>query len=656
MPRKRMTILLILACAGACLGDDKDGIHLTGNAAPPSLNVNDGANYRWDITSAGMVNDGSSDAYDGGMQLTINNNTFGGSGSAKISADGREIEIGPYNNGQVNIFRRIYVDPKKGYCRWIDIFENNSANAVTLNIQYYTNTGGSTRQVYSSAGKDAVTDKDWGVVTGFGPNASNPAIVHVMASKSSKLKPRFKYQMNDDSTYYNLAIAVPARKAAALCFFQAQCKTYADAKKFLDDFSTSSELEKVPAALRKIILNMSSGSTMMLGKIELLRNEKQDLAVLRNGDELLGDLEVERFELDTVFGKITLAPARVIGLICPDADDPTVQAALADGQVVVGKLLSEPLKMKLPNGGEMSLSPDKFSTVSYRLSKEKPDEIAGRNPAVVLRSGQQLFFDKSGGDYAFQSEYGEIKLSPDDLASLMLDTPDGGLHRAMFRNGSVLSGMLKAPGQKLDLDLGVPLAVATSAIERFIFPSEDRDNDKLVEVTLRNEDQLYGAILDESLTVQSTSGKAVITPREISEIQFMNEVMGVVQIKLHSGATISGRLTAQTLRFKIEPGPELAIFVGHITRIGNPVPDTAATGQSPATSATKPSRSTKPATRATTTASVAEAAMEEESKADALAKENELMARDAAARKRAQMEADLARQRAIMEQERLKAK
>jgi len=274
----------------------------------------------------------------------------------------------------------------------------------------------------------------------------------------------------------------------------------------------------------------------------------------------------------------------------------------------VGKLLNGPLKVKLSNGSEISMAPSKFSSISYRRSADKPDEPAVKSPAIVLRNGMQVFFKASDLDYSFQSEYGEvphkpadahaegppattrkvepageIKLSPGDLAAIFMDTPEGGLHRAVFRNGSVLSGLLTARTQKLSLDLGLTLTADASSIEQIIFPTSDAEQPAMTEMTLRNENQLIGTISETSLAVQSDVGQVTVKPADISEVQFQGDSLGAVQIKLSSGATVSGKLISRTIKFKIEPGPELSVFVGHITKIICPPP--ASTTSAPATSA-----------------------------------------------------------------------
>ena len=194
-------VVLLVGAVTAC-GKTK-GIHI-----PPGRNVgwnwsiDDGAGFRWDIGSGGVVNDGTNDAYDGGMQLQVNGSSFSCGSSGRLSEDGREVETGPWVTGVLRVHRRIYVDPKIGYCRWIDIFENTSGAAQTVSLRYYSNLGGSVRLTLTTSGAAQVTDKDWGIVTAYDAgNTSRPAIAHVFAGRGVRKKPRLRYAPNNDNLY-----------------------------------------------------------------------------------------------------------------------------------------------------------------------------------------------------------------------------------------------------------------------------------------------------------------------------------------------------------------------------------------------------------------------------------------------------------------------
>ena len=180
--------------------------------------------------------------------------------------------------------------------------------------------------------------------------------------------------------------------------------------------------------------------------------------------------------------------------------------------------------MKLVNGNEMSLPPDKLQAASYALSPKRPEEIRITRPTLVLRSGQQLAFRESDLDMHYQTLYGNVELDADDLSKIEFDTPDGGLHRAVFRNGTVISGLLLTESLKLHLDLGPLLETRRQAVAQIIFPGEETEGtSKLCDMSLRNDDELFGRIADESLVVDTQFGKVKVQPSEIDELTVPDE-------------------------------------------------------------------------------------------------------------------------------------
>ena len=571
-----LCLAVILVTAGGAAAADK-ALHIPpGRSVGWNWYVTDGAGFKWDINSYGTVNDGTNDAYDGGLQLQVNGSTYSWGASGRLNKAGDEVEIGPWAKGSVQIYRRIYVDKKGGYCRWVDIFENTSTAAQTLTLRYYSNMGGSTRYIYSTLGKAALTDKDWGCVTAYSTGStSRPCVAHIWATKGTKPKdkPRFEYSANNDSLYYHQTLKIPAKRTVAICLFEAQRRPYSAAQKFIRDFRPDREIQKIPPALRRILVNMG-GITLTLGSLELQRHEQHDMAVLKNGDELLGTIQNETFAIETFYGKLDLPAAKVIGISASTTGDSHVQVGLVDGQVLAGKFLNAPLRLKLVNGDDMALPMAKLKTAAFRLSNERPSDIPVRSAAIVLRSGQQLFFKTADLDATFHTEYGDLKLDASDLRNIHFDTAGGGLHRAVFRNGSVLSGLLDSEQLSLGLALGPKLTIPRHLAQRLAFPGEPHDTTKLSTVTLRNEDAIHGRIIDKSLAVQTRFGKVTVTPETIKSIAFKPGMIGPVLIKLHNGTTVSGKLLPDTINFQIDPGPKLPIFVGHITGITCPKPET----------------------------------------------------------------------------------
>jgi len=572
MKRRLLALATLFLAAQAALAGT-EGIHIgSGSAQPFDWVCKDGAGFVWDITQHGQVKDGTNDVYDVGMTLAVNGRNWSQKAPGRISRDRREVEIGPWSYGSLKVWRRIYVDGRTGYCRWIDIFENTSTSQQSFTLRYHTNIGGRVAHTFTTTGKTDLAEEDWGIVTAeTDGRSSRPALAHVFATRDAKLKPRFQWTRNNDNLYYHVKINVPAGQAVALCFFEAQRRPYSEAKNFIRAFRPESELRKVPPALRRIILNMSYVAAV-LGTLELPRNEQHDVAIKRNGDELLGEMRNANYVLeDTFCGRLELPADRVIGLSVSDGRSGHVRLGLTDGQVLAGKLLSWPIDFRTTDGKDMSLSAGDIRTVAYRLSEERPHEIAVDAPMVALRSGHRLLYVDGEFSCKFRTAYGDVELDGDELLSLHFDTPEGGLHRAVFRNGSVLSGMVLAEQIKLPLNLQKTIAVPRQAIGTISFPAGQDEAGPLATLKLSNEDVLVGRIAEESLSVRTAKETVTVAADEIAGLAAAGDLPpSSVSITRHDGTKVSGKLAVQTIRFHIDPGPVVPVFIGHVVEITCP--------------------------------------------------------------------------------------
>lgn len=559
---------IVIGFTPSIQAQDAGEVHIQGDNAGFPWAIQDGEKKNWDISADGKVTSGTNGAYNGGMILTVNNAGFAPNGSAKLSKDHREIEIGPWNwNGaNLNISRRVYVDPKLGYCRWIDIFENNTGSDQTINVQYVTNHPAPIKEVLTSSGGKQIDPKKDFAYAAILNDPAKPVNVHVYANRGAKetIQPQFNPGAAD--IHYNYALTVPNGKAAAICLFESQQADAEKAKAFMKDFDPQIELAKAPAALRKLVVNIIA-PRLMLESIELPRNSKLDLVVQPDGNELMGTITTDKFTLDTLMGKIELPAAKVLGLNVPSSEDPYVQLVLVDGQVIAGKL-GAALTLKLENGNDQVFPPDKinFKSASFRISPERPQEIAVISPLLVLRSGQRLAFNPADVNCVLRSVYGDLKIDPAQIASIATETSDGALHRVTFRNGSIVSGLISPDKFTFKLQLGMPLEMGLQRMSRLEFaPVVSAGAGDLCRASLRNDDELLGKLLDEAIDLQTENGKITLKPADVSTIEFGDEVFGHAEVKLRSGRAYTGKVLNRSLKFKIEPGPELNIPVGMLT-------------------------------------------------------------------------------------------
>ena len=178
-------------------------------AVPVSLgqNLYDGDGFLWDIRSDGSISNGTSDAYDGGLDLS----GFPGFATGSAEQDGREIAIGPATIGSVEVMRKIYVPDDQGFARYLEIVTNVSPEPVVYSVNLHTNLGsGSATQSIGTSSGDTLFDvnDDWLVTDDSNDGAGDPSMLHVVAGPGGQRPSSASlYSQDDIQVTYDLALA-----------------------------------------------------------------------------------------------------------------------------------------------------------------------------------------------------------------------------------------------------------------------------------------------------------------------------------------------------------------------------------------------------------------------------------------------------------------
>jgi hypothetical protein len=588
---------VMLACGPTWGAEADEGVHLTGGSVGWYWYKNDGAGQRWDITPRGTVDDGEDNAYNTGMALSVNGKDFSWNASGRLSDDGREVEIGPWTTSGVRVYRRIRVDDREGYCRWIDLFENDAAGpARALTVEYTTRQSTSITQVRTSSGADKPLPGDWALVTG---NASSrtPSVVHILSGPNAEVLPRIEIDKDKHQVTYRYTLELRPGQRRALCIYQATRASHGKAVEYMTQFKPGYQLARAHQNLRSLVANIS-GSMLTLGSLKLPRHAKFDRVILTNGDELVGTITNSSLSMVTAFGPLNLPAERTLGLVVPSADEPLVHVALVDGQIVAGRLDEPVLHLQLRGSDDaLDLEIPRVRSAGFRVSDQRPESVTISAPTAVFRTGEQLFFHPDDLAVDFQSQYGRFRIDPSRLRGAHFNGGAGGLHRLAFVNGSMLSGLLQTDKLTLRLQLGAEMSVGRYLLAKAVFPTNTPAAGPAARVRLRNGDLLLGQLLDEQFTIDTGSGRVTVARGDIRLAEFSDQRLGEARIRLASGSSITGRLTQQQLRVRVHPGLDLPLYTGHIEIIQNVVKDDSSPSAEPTEEgSSSPSSAPVPAT------------------------------------------------------------
>jgi len=119
-------------------GGDSDGFEITRSTDPldPAdditvtldFNLFDGGGFVWDVNEDGRINGGTSDAYDGGLRLSVNFNSFNFFNTALSEDSRRELLIGAETVNDLTVSRKIFVPETESFARWLQRCYTNTSD------------------------------------------------------------------------------------------------------------------------------------------------------------------------------------------------------------------------------------------------------------------------------------------------------------------------------------------------------------------------------------------------------------------------------------------------------------------------------------------------------------------------------------------------
>ncbi len=555
----------VVPAAGAAAASGSTNVHIKKNSQVNFIyNMKDGAGYNWDIQRYGNVGQGTNYAYGSGMMCTLWGSTVrSNDNTAALNAAGDELELGPCQVNNINCYRRIKVYKDMGLARWLDIYENNTAQDISVPVQLYINTNWTISQTVTNSGQASVGPDDWGCVTRSGGNA--PCLMHIFSDKRAKFRPTVRIQNNQ--IYVQWAnVTVPSGKTVILCYFEAQNTSFDELEKTMNSFKAYKMLKDLPMSVRKLILNftVTGGFT----DVDLNRNEKSDIVFLRNGDVIPCSIISAEFNVETFLGKLKLPVNEIVGMAAPEtSDETTMRFLMTDGQVISGKINETVLSATVGESDKLEIPMNRIAQWSFKISKERPEDTGMPLPAVTLRTGDQFSFDPDSLDIDFLTRYGSVKLKVADLMSIQISNGDNDAHRVVFANGSTISGLVKQEVIKFKLKLGAEIAIPRNLIMNIQFTEDEKTDGTLTQMALVGGDMFFGEMTDEKLHIQLDYGTREISPSTAKLIMALGDGQDKFIIDLWDGARHTGTLKEEYIDFQILPGPKFMIHTSQIIGI-----------------------------------------------------------------------------------------
>ncbi|MFT5470190.1 MAG: hypothetical protein ACI8UO_005314 [Verrucomicrobiales bacterium] len=558
----------------------------------------------WNFQQSGALGRIGSSMMNTGLELYINNSQFT-STNPLMTQDGKEFVLpGRVSRafGGLVVSRRVRIDDNLGVVRYLEVFENPSAQPVVMNIELRTNFSGNYKSYVTNSGTPNATvlgRADTGVVVT--PSASNQrhAFVFNFCSAEAKQKPTLTSQSRYVLGVHH-QLRVPAGETVCVVHTVSQIPNPASLdRKVLSDLfrplSLSRHLSSIPRSLRDKIANFSLGqesaglallSATSIDSLGVKRGRRDVLAV-GEATRLVGSTNSGKLSVESDFGPAEIEWEDVAAIVGGNRGRrDRGKIFLRDGQVLGGKIDAEALRFVLQSGNVMDLEIAKLDRL---VRSQDPDNEAWPEGVVAFletHSGDRIALENSeDSKLKLVSPWGEVEVGIEDVRAVATQEQEPVGHFVELKNGSRFFAYLG----------GESFAFKNSRFgNRSIHPAEIRavvsrqaasppaggSSQQLLGLTqpyltLRGQQRLVSRVLDPSLTLLTDTESLSVSPENVrhllnlaEDLEFDPNPEPVFRAELWGGGVVVGQVRERTIT--IDPGWKIP--VGDIHQIVVPTP------------------------------------------------------------------------------------
>ncbi len=532
--------------------------------------LSDGAGYNWDIQQGGGVSEGTSDAYDGAMVLTINgiNPPFSPSGQGYLEGRAFRFSVeGPAAGlpDGVVIERWVYVPTEIGCAMWIDVFENSSGAAVEINYGIRSDHGsdGGTEVFYTSSGDTIVDEEDFAAISDDQFGGSDPAVVHIWGSEDSDMRPGATLSTGTDVLIYSYpSLSVGPGDRIGVGYVEAQRTSREDAQAFVESFDPSETILELAELAEVSLLNFAGGRQ----GFKLLRGEDADILELRGGDFLAGEILVENYVLQTSHGLLDVPAEKVASVIFGELG--TDRLFLVNGEIVAGSLDLATVTFRTASGRDLQALRGMISRLGYRKRADEPEDALAVKLGVHTRDGAVYACSPQAEVVALQTVFGKVQLPWKQIVEIDLS---GELHHVRLKSGSSLHGLLLP--ETLGFDGSLSYTFPTRTLLRIMGQEAEKAGAPQVIVGLRNGDVVLGRPLFDEITVRCALGELMLKTGEIELIERDKRQPDLAVVVLRRSGSLRGSWLGETFDFELADGARMTLYPSDCMWVEFPVPE-----------------------------------------------------------------------------------
>jgi hypothetical protein len=538
----------------------------------------------------GSLADGHGDLFDAGGQLFIGNNFQYAPPveQAAFDAPRNELSFPPLPALGLTVSRRVSVDPRGGWWRFVEMLENAGAAPVRTQVRLRFDLSGVIQNV-EQVNHEKRPDATLGLALFDGDDGI--ALLGAGRSGRTTVLPQYTTQVESDAVEVLYEIEVAPRKSVALVHVLAVRPGVNEAANFLRSAKDAEVLRGLPPDVLRSLGNFSTADRLV-GDAEVLRGDLFDVVEVRGGDVYKGTLREETYELRTPYGDVSLPAGRVLAMVTLGQFRPTQLLVTSDGEVFAGTLKGESVRLELSSGQVTAVPLSNVRRFGYRRRPDEPDELrlpAGK-PLAPLRAGDRIAVEPLRSPIPVATCYGVLRLDPRAVASVAFQSQEHAVHQVRLVDGSRFAGVVAqdrfeltpsgTAAARATASPRRPIAVAAASLSRLQFaPGVDDVPRDTARLEIANGDLLVGSlagrlVIDTAFDAIEVDAEGLQGLRQggAESGAADGDGSGETQLTLWDGTTLSGRVRGDAVRCKLRCGVEVDVPVGMVRRYTHPQP------------------------------------------------------------------------------------
>ncbi len=435
--------------------------------------VKDEAGFSWQLTGAGSFYSMGANSFKSANQLTINGVRF--AAKKALALDETRFSF-IQETDELIITRDVWMDQERSAVRHVDILENKTDRALSIDFMLETDFGYSWENLHSSDGRILGTElgpRDSGVVVKFDARDGQSDVFFLIQGERAEARATMSSDNRNRELAFQFSLSLPPNARWALCHWMGQ-RALVDLEGIKRTFTPLYQRRRLvrpllpdygpPIALRNFAVRDSTAPVAkphdpdilialnrLLERLDFDR-AGEDLLWVSEANQLSGEVFTQgNLKFQSAAGELSLSLNELAALRGGAGNGRLHEAYTRDGELYLGEVFLEDSQMKGPDGWQMDLDAFSLQTLLFRIEAE--DGLLEESvwafaeldsgDILALTGGQdsQLHFSTPWG--VLLVPLGEVE----ELAPVALPTAR---HRLQLTDGCQLTGFIRKAA-KLEL-------------------------------------------------------------------------------------------------------------------------------------------------------------------------------------------------------------